>query len=191
MTWIHRALLLGLLVLPWIVGCPAADDDDAADDDAADDDGADDDGADDDAADDDTSGVTGCTQEEHNATGGIDVAFQDFDVSWCVPVNPVLSFTINDQSEWQELIDEKCTVQGTPPPPPDWLDTMIVGTISRADGCVGHAENVWFVEKQDERVYAYVQARQGDCEEEIVLGTAVTTARSLKVTRFVECDYIF
>jgi hypothetical protein len=54
-------VLLGLLAVAWLVGCPDPlptgddDDDSAGDDDAADDDGADDDAADDDAGDDDTT----------------------------------------------------------------------------------------------------------------------------------------
>jgi len=186
---ILNAALVALLTLPWSAGCPADDDD--GDDTAGDDDVADDDGADDDGGDDDGSGALDCTQKEHNAADGIDVAFQDFDVSWCQPIYPVLSFTIDTQTEWQELIDEKCTVQGTPPPPPDWFELMIVGTVTRDSGCQGHAESQWFVEKQEERVYAYVMDRDGDCEEEITLGVAVTTVRSLKVTRFVQCDYQF
>jgi len=157
----------------------------------------DDSGADDDSfADDDTSsssGVMNCTQEDFNLNNCLDVAFDEFDLSFCVPVDEELTFTANSDLAWDELVNEDCLPFGTVPEAPDWQEVMMVGVASRAPGCVSHSENVWFLEcgNPDQRAYAYVHARDGDCEEEITLTTAVLVPRNTRPTHFFNCDYVF
>jgi hypothetical protein len=185
--------LLGL-ALVFGPGCTAeryGQDDDSAD--------GDDDGADDDTGgqtDDDTtpdSGILDCAPEDHNAGDCLEAEIADFDMSWCSPVDENLLFTVDTSTEWEELLTESCNAIVEPPAEPDWLEVMLVGAATRGAGCEGHAANAWFREcgSPDERVYAYVQARDGECEEEISLGTGVLVQRSLRVTRFVQCDYAF
>jgi hypothetical protein len=182
-----------LLVLGVILGCSGSsydDDDDSGigidDDDTSD--------ADDDAADDDTQGgVIECDQEDFNLNNCVELQFLPFDLSFCTPVDEELTFTANSSTAWDELIADDCQVNGTAPEPPDWEDVMLVGAASRATGCVGVELNMWFLEcgTPDQRAYAYVHARDGDCLEEIVLTTAVLVPRSTRPTHFFNCEYVF
>jgi hypothetical protein len=181
-----------LLLLGLILGCSGSsyDDDSAADDDAT---AGDDDVVADDDDDDAQGGVVNCDQEDFNLTNCVEVAFEPFDLSFCVPVEEELTFTANSLTAWDELIADDCQVDGTAPEPPDWEDAMLVGTATRATGCVGVELNQWFLEcgNPDTRAYAYVHARDGDCLEEIVLTTAVLVPRSTRPTRFHNCEYVF
>ena len=180
--------LVGLL----LGGCPGGDDDDltGADDDSA---AGDDDttSGDDDTGDDDTSGISNCAPEDHAAGDCVDIPFQPFPLGFCTPNQPLFTVTIDDDTEWNELLTEHCTVTGESPEAPDWGEVMIVAVGSLGSGCAAHEETVWFRECVDQRVCAYVQARHGDCDMDIALTTAVAVSRSQRVTRFVECDYTF
>ncbi len=185
-TWL---LMLALVLGP---GCTAdryGEDDDSS---SSDDDAADDDVTGDDDTTPDT-GILECDPEDHNAGDCLEGEFSSFDMSWCSPVDETLLFTVDTSTEWEELLTESCNAIAEPPAEPDWLEVMLVGAATRASGCEGYSTNVWFREcgSPDERVYAYVQARDGECEEEIPLGTGVLVQRSLRVTRFVQCDYLF
>ena len=183
----RTALLIACLL--WI-GCGGETyDDDAADDDSA---GDDDTGS----TDDDTgssSGVMNCEQEDFYLNNCMEVDFEEFDLSFCIPVEEELTFTANSDLAWDELVNEDCIPFGAIPEPPDWQEVMMVGVASRSSGCVSHAENVWFLEcgNPDQRAYAYVHAWDGECEEEIHLTTAVLVPRNTRPTHFFPCDYVF
>ena len=189
--WRGRILLpaVGLLA----AGCPGDDDDDLTggpDDDSAE--GDDDSTAgDDDTGDDDDTGVQDCAPEDHAAGDCIDIPFQVFPLGFCTPNQPLFTVTIDDDTEWNELLTEHCTVTRESPEPPDWGKVMIVAVGSLGSGCAAEEQSVWFRECVDQRVYAYVQARHGDCDMELPLTTAIAVSRSQRVTRFVECGYTF
>ena len=180
-----------LVVLGLILGCSGSsyDDDDSS--------AADDDTTDSDDDDDDDTGTNGgvldCDPEDFNLDNCLELEFQTFDLSFCTPVDEELTFTANSLTAWDELIDEDCQIDGTAPEPPDWEEAMLVGAASRATGCVGVEQNMWFLEcgNPDQRAYAYVHARDGDCLEEIVLTTAVLVPRSTRPTHFFNCEYVF
>ena len=182
-----RALLFTLFLI--LLGCRATEYSD-------DDSGADDDAGDDDADDDDTTpdtGITDCEPEDFNLNNCLEIEFQEFDMSFCNPIDEELTFSIDSEAEWEELVTTQCDQISTPPEQPDWLETMIVGVASRASGCGGFSGSVWFLEcgNPDQRAYAYVHAREGECEGEIPLATAVLVPRSVRPTHFFNCSYVF
>lgn len=182
-----------MMVLGLILGCSGSSyDDDSA---AGDDDDATAAGDDDTSAGDDDAqgGVIDCEQEDFNLNNCVEIQFEPFDLSFCTPVEEELTFTANSLTAWDELIADDCQVAGTAPEPPDWEEAMLVGAASRATGCVGVERNEWFLEcgNPDQRAYAYVHARDGDCLEEIVLTTAVLVPRSTRPTHFFNCEYVF
>lgn len=159
-------------------GCPTDVDDDAS-------------GDDDVTGDDDSTGVQDCAPEDHAAGDCIELPFQVFNMGFCTPTQSLFTVTVDDDTEWAELLTEHCVVSGGEPEPPDWSEVMLVAVGSLGGGCAAHQQPVWFRECVDQRVFAYVQAREGDCDMEIPLTTAVTVSRSQRVTRFVECGYTF
>jgi len=183
-----------LLALGVLLGCSGSsyDDDSSAvgDDDTI----ADDDDAtptdDDDAS---SNGVINCEPSDFNLNNCVEIEFQAFDLSWCTPVEEELTFTANSLTAWDELIADDCEAGATAPEPPDWEETMLVGAASRATGCTGVELNQWFLEcgNPDQRAYAYVHARDGDCLEDVVLTTAVLVPRSIRPTHFFNCEYVF
>ena len=185
-----RIGLVGFVVLGLLAGCPDDDDDTTAgDDDSAGDDDVT--GDDDVSGDDDSTGVQDCAPEDHAAGDCIDIPFQVFNLGFCTPAQSLFTVTVDDDTEWEELLTEHCVVSGGDPEPPDWSEVMLVAVGSLGSGCAAHQQPVWFRECVDQRVFAYVQAREGDCDMEIPLTTAVTVSRSQRVTRFVECEYTF
>ena len=181
-----------LLALGALLGCSGSsyDDDSAAD---GDDDAVDDDDATPTDDDDVSNGVLDCDPADFNLDNCVEIEFQPFDLSFCTPVEEDLTFTANSLTAWDELIADDCEAVATAPEPPDWEEHMLVGAASRATGCTGVELNQWFLEcgNPDQRAYAYVQAREGDCLEEIVLTTAVLVPRSTRPTHFFNCEYVF
>ncbi len=183
--WIGAIAMLGLLG-----GCPTGDDDVSGDDDSAA--GDDDTSADDDASgDDDATGIQDCAPADHAAEDCVEIPFEVFPLGFCTPIQPLFTVTVDDDTEWEDLLTTHCQVNGGEPEPPDWSEVMLVAVGSLGSGCAAHTQSVWFRECMDQRVYAYVQARHGDCDMDIPLTTAVTVSRSQRITRFVECEYTF